>query len=217
MMLRATVLGVVGAFVIAGVGCGPAPSAPTKAAAPAMGRGFRYDAAAGEPRVTTIRLGDQVRIFAVVPEWMPATVSLIDEQGATVRVFRMDLPPSGVIDADIPELAASEKIRVYFAPVAAPFERRIGVDEPVLTTERVKEIAPGLGGAESGTKKWEIDVKGLETSVKPGTRRACVVGLTHTFFESTSGVDAVRTLSDEEWLTPAVREAIAKARSTEPE
>lgn len=203
------------ATVIVGEGCGRSPSTAATPATPTLGRGFRYDPAAGEPGVTTIRLGDQMRIFAVLPDWVPATVSLLDEQGGVVRVVRMDIPPAGVIHADIPELAASAKIQVYFASVAAPFERRIGIDEPVLTSERVKEIAPGAVREEGGAKQWTINVKGLETPVKPGTRRTCVVGLTRTFFESTSGVDASRTSSDDEWLTPGVREAIAKARTPE--
>lgn len=215
MLLRAVILGIVGVCAVSGAGCDRSPAAAATPGAPVTGRGFRYDAASGEAGFATIQMGAHLRMFVVLPEWTPATVTLLDEQGATVRVFRLDLPPQGVIDADVPELAASEKMQVYFARVATPFERRIGVNEAMLTTERVKEIAPGVIQEEAGEKRWEIDVKGLQTSVKPGTRRVCVVGLEHTFFESVSGADAARVLSDEDWLTPAVREAIAKAKTAE--
>jgi hypothetical protein len=210
MLRHATAFVVVGGCLFAGGGCGGSPSA-SASATPTIGRGFQYDPAGGEAGFSTIQIGDHVRIFAVVSDWTPATVSLLDEKGAAIRVFRMDLPPGGVIRAEIPELAASDKLQLYFADVRGPFDRKIGVNAPVLTTDRLKEIVPALVREDAGSKRWELAVKGMQTSVKPGSRRSCVVGTDHTFFQSVNVADGAGPLSDDLWLTPKVREAIAAA------
>jgi hypothetical protein len=131
----------------------PESTAPEAAApAPSEGRvitakGFTYspdDLTPGFSDVTTIRLGDRIRIWSrAANHWVPMTIALLDEQGIAMTSFRLDVPPAGSITGALPDTPRPcKKIRITqcIAPLADPgFTRRIGTEEPELTTPRLRD------------------------------------------------------------------------------
>jgi hypothetical protein len=130
----------------------PASTSSDAAHAPSAGKiitapGFTYDPddlTPGFPDVTTIRLGDRIRIWSrAATDWFPMTIALLDEHGISMTSFRLDVPPAGSITGALPDTPRPcKKIRITqcIAPLADPgFTRRIGTQEPELTTITLRD------------------------------------------------------------------------------
>ena len=123
-------------------------SSPSTKGTVELADGWSYDAdalTAEFPDVTTIRLGDQIRIWSrAADDWFPMTVALLDEQDISMVSFRVDVPPKGTVTGVMPETARPvKKVRITQVIVALdgePFRPRIGVVEPELTTPRLREM-----------------------------------------------------------------------------
>lgn len=125
-----------------------APASPSTKGTVELADGWTYDAdalTAGFPDVTTIRLGDRIRIWSrAANDWFPMTVALLDEHDITMVSLRVDVPPKGTVTGALPETARPvKKVRITQAIVpldGEPFRPRIGVAEPELTTPRLREM-----------------------------------------------------------------------------
>ena len=144
----------------------PAPAPPPKATdaaapastpdapppAPSTGKvitaeGWSYDPedlTPGFPDVTTIRLGDRIRIWSrAATDWFPMTIAMLDATDIAMVSFRLDVPPAGSITGALPVTPRPcTKIRITqcIATLDNPnFTRRIGTEEPELTTPRLRD------------------------------------------------------------------------------
>lgn len=203
------------------------PPAPLVSKAPAtfVDTSFSYDPiehAGGDPRVTTIRLGDRLRVYAVVPAWTPATLSMLDREGRVLHSVRLDLPPGGTISGRLPQIDGWEKIRLIRGVDgfdSERFERRVGVPEAELTTQRMNEIdaTPDRGHEGSGEgvelKQAERSAATVssETSLDPNFGRVYVLGGSYSMAGVGDEWKRDGPVSDEHWLTDGVRQSIAEA------
>ncbi len=121
----------------------PKPSSGKIVTAP----GFTYDPndlTPGFPDVTTIRLGDRIRIWSrAATDWYPMTIALLDDSEISMVSFRLDVPPAGSITGVLPKTARPyTKIRITQCMTTLDnpnFTRRIGTEEPELTTPRLRD------------------------------------------------------------------------------
>lgn len=127
-------------------------SKPDAAPQPSTGKvitakGWSYDPddlTPGFPDVTTIRLGDQIRIWSrAATDWFPMTIAMLDASDISMVSFRLDVPPRGSITGALPDTPRPcTKIRITqcIATLDDPnFTRRIGTKEPELTTPRLRD------------------------------------------------------------------------------
>lgn len=213
-------------------GSGPGASAPI-AAAPkvVLGPGFAYspnDSIEGQPGVTTIRLGDRLRVFAAVDRWTPATIALLGKDDAVLWSARLDLPPGGSITGSLPEVVGAEKAAISHGAGefdAGGFERRIGVPEEEVTTQsmrdigavRAKERALEEPGFKVTQKDWDAQTSRCVTSLERDGARVCVIGSAYTYFGTAQrwageGGVGEGSAPDSLWLTPSVLDALRQAK-----
>lgn len=195
----------------------PSASASTEGKV-VLGEGWTYDADAltdGFPDVTTIRLGDRIRIWSrAADDWFPMTVALLDEHDISMASFRVDVPPKGTVTGVMPETARPvKKVRITQAIVALdgePFRPRIGVAEPELTTPRLREMRMISKDREKHPDP-KIDPYDKDVVVDPAIEAVTTELLQPAFgrdvildgetvYFSGSNPWKTRPVSDEEWL-----------------
>ncbi|MEO1128415.1 MAG: hypothetical protein AAFX05_01760 [Planctomycetota bacterium] len=193
---------------------------------PEVSPGFVYteERVDRSPGVGVICLGDRLRIYHVSETWQPATVAVVGGDGQVLRSLRIDLPPSGTVRAELPEMASGQDLQVRLTtPAGAPlealpatFQPRIGFDGPELTNDRLRELGlaemasstASEGGITLREERWSAATTATTSGLGPGPQIIVIGGIeTHAVALPSRAV--LRT--DDEWLEkalPAIEEVM---------
>ncbi|MDX2114275.1 MAG: hypothetical protein SFZ24_01470 [Planctomycetota bacterium] len=185
----------------------------------ALANGFTYDPAAltpGFPEVTTIRLGERIRMYVHVSTWTPGTLALLSGSGDVMMTLRLDVPPGGTISGDLDALAPGfEEVRFSMgrlSPARPLAEHRMGVAEGELTADSLK------GGAE--LPEWDASIGTSETELDPNFGRVVIVwwreggASLHSFTGVASEWKGPGPKPDEFWLSEGVRATLDEYRKS---
>lgn len=199
-------------------GCKPAPVAPKATPAPApavvLAPGYTFDptiSAAATTGFTSIHFGERLRIYARTDRWIPATITVVRTQTSgetSSRTVRIDIPPSGRITAPLLDDAGpDDTIRIAVAREgvdAERFERRIGVSEPELTADRLREInAASSTEVRAGglaLSAFSVAISSAQTALEPTYGRIVVIDGPHSSFATTTAPDPANPDPDAHWI-----------------
>lgn len=202
-----------------------------------LGAGWTYDPddrIPGYEEFVTFRMGPRVRVYARLEPWQPATIAFVDESGTILTSMRLDCPPHGSVTAPsgvVPDSVYEVRITVLSEGRSAqPWERRIGVVEPELDTDRVRALNElHAGPADAAEASRSIRLTSSSGSLSGSFGHVKIVaaryvdpgsGLTMIGTNSmTSSADhefAKEDPSDERWLTKTVTNFFDEVRAEAP-
>jgi hypothetical protein len=218
------------AYAIALTGCdrppAPAPAPPLVAPAVVVAPGYTFDptiASAATSGFTSLEFGARLRVYVKTDRWIPATLTVTRAEGSGTlsRTIRIDVPPSGRVTGPLLDDAGSDDtVRITLAREGVDadcFERRIGVSEPELTADRLREInAASSTQVRSGglaISAFGVAISSTETSLDPNFGRVVVIDGESSAVGVADAADPEHPGSDAHWLAGFNRLHASRERS----